>query len=82
MKGFGHWLSETDAFAFGQRAEEPEEDSPGVVSQSIRILGSEPAGNRDSPSTGDSTRARHKPRNRVFWFILSDRSLLGRSLND
>ena len=53
------------------RDNRPLEVSPGVVSQSDRNLVSEPAGERDFPSTGDSSRARHKPRNGVSWFIQS-----------
>ncbi len=61
------------------RDNRPLEVSSGVVSQSERSLISEPAGERDSLSTGDSARARHKLRNSVSRFI-QPRSLLGRSL--
>ena len=43
------------------RDNRPLEVSPGVVSQSDRNLVSEPAGERDTLSTGDSSRAWHKP---------------------
>ena len=42
------------------RDNRPLEVSSGVVSQSDRILGSEPAGKGIPPIAGDSSRARHR----------------------
>ena len=48
----------------------PLEVSPGVVNQPATCgQVSEPAGDRDSPKSGDSSRAWHKPRNSVSRFI-------------
>ncbi len=60
-----------DLFLFNRvRDKGPLEVSPGVVSPpATGGQVSEPAGGRDSPKSGDSSRAWHRPRNRVSRFI-------------